>query len=54
MKYKQLEPTQTIVHGDEWFDEEDNKWKKVVTTIGKCPKDTLFGQTYRRPIISRS
>jgi len=48
MKYKNLEPTQRIEAGDEWFDEEDNKWRKVKTTIGICPKDTIFNQKYRR------
>ena len=51
MKYKNLEPTQRIESGDEWFDEEDKKWKKVKTTIGSRPCDTVFNQKYRRKLV---
>lgn len=50
MNYKELEPTQVIKKGDEWFDEEDEIWYPVKTTIGTRVMDTVMGHKYRRPI----
>jgi len=48
--YKILEPTQTVREGDEWFDEEDGKWKPVLTSVGKRICNNLLKHTYRRKV----